>query len=296
VVDDSAALAAANLDLLCTNGCVYKLDNSAGSASANVDIPGTVGNTNPHSFSVWARAGASGTGGVLTRGGSGGGTVPIAGTSFQRYILADETPSSTAATLRIRANAGKVIYFILMQTEEMPFATSEIVTSGAAATRAQDVLTLDLSHIVSFSEISGFLAVGYRPKGFLSGTAQSLLVADNGSDADNTIGILLSGAGSSVQAYVRASGAPQFSGDNADAHIAGALKAAGIFWSPGNATILSGDLPEAGTYAGNPAGITNLNIGARTLGAEPFYGQITFVKIGMGCISVENLAAEMGAA
>jgi hypothetical protein len=294
VVSDSSALAAANLELLCTNGCVYKLDNSSGGSSANVDIPGAVGNTNPHSFSVWARAGSAGAGGALTRSGTSGGTAIITGASYQRYVLANETPSSSGSTLRVRANPGRVVYFILMQTEELPFATSEIIASGSAATRAQDVLTLDLGHIASFCETSGFLALGYRPKGFLSATAQSLLVADDGSDADDTIGIRLSAAGASIEAYVRASGAAQFSDNNADAHVAGVLKAAGILWLPGGAAILSGDVSKPGTYAADPAGITNLNIGARTSGAEPFYGQVTCLKIGMGCTTVQDLAAAIG--
>src|SRR5690606_20738143 len=48
VVDDSAELAAAGLDGICTSGMAFKFDNSAGTSTSWLYIAGNSGNTNPH--------------------------------------------------------------------------------------------------------------------------------------------------------------------------------------------------------------------------------------------------------
>jgi hypothetical protein len=60
VVDDTAALAAAGLDQICTSGKVYKADNSAASGSFTVSFPGTVGDTNKHSASLYVSSNGTG--------------------------------------------------------------------------------------------------------------------------------------------------------------------------------------------------------------------------------------------
>lgn len=293
VVSDVTALASSGLDAICTNGMVYKLDNSGGSTTAYVDIGGTTGNTNPHTFSVWAR-GTSGTIGTLTRSGTGSSTVNMNGNgAYARYVLANETPSGTTVQLRVRANAGKVVWFILSQLEEMPFATSEIITAGAAATRAADRVTYALTGKPCFSISQGYVGLRYRPKGFMPGVYQYLLVADNGSNSNDTIGIRINATSGDLGAYVRAGAVSQDSNSNNDVHIAGCMNGAGISWSPGQAVMLSGGKPNTKTYAGNPSGITSLNIGARTSGLEPFFGHITRLVVGARAKTAAGLGAKL---
>lgn len=293
VVSDSAALAKAKLDAICTNGNVFRLDNSGGSTTAYVDISGTTGNTNPHTFSVWIRGDAGGAG-SLTRTGSGGSSVNITGgLAYQRVVLGNETPNASSNSMRIRANAGRVLYFILNQLEEMPFATSEIMTAGAAATRASDRVTLSLAKTSYFSEASGYIGMRYRPKGFLAATYQYMFVADNGSNSQNTMGIRGNYGAQDISAYVRAGNVSQNSNSNNDTHIAGAMNACGITWGPGESTILSGGTANTKTYASDATGITTLNIGARTAGADPFFGHITKLVIGKGHKSTAALGAKL---
>lgn len=289
VVDDAAALAAAGLNLVCTSGKVYRLDNSAGSTTAYVDIGGTTGNINVHSFSAWVR-GNSGTVGYLTRSGTGGSTALITGgLPYQRLKLENETPSSTGGQIRVRANAGKIIWFILNQLEELPFCTSEIITAGAAATRAQDRLVLNLQGQLWFSAASGYMGVRYRPRGFIPGVYQYLAVADNGINADNTIGLRLNMDVNDIGAYVRAGAASQNGNSTADIIAATTLNACGLTWQAGQSSIISGGRTTTRSHTLDPSGITRLNIGGRTGGADPFYGHITDLLIGPGAVSVPDL-------
>ncbi|NBX65407.1 MAG: SGNH/GDSL hydrolase family protein [Proteobacteria bacterium] len=293
VVDDTAALATAKLDALCTNGMVFKLDNSAGTGTAYVDIGGQTGNTNPHTFSVWVR-GNSGTIGALTRSGTGANTLNMTGgLPYQRYVLANETPNITAVQMRIRANAGKVIWFILNQLEEMPFATSEIIINGAAATRSTDRVTYALSGKTWFNNAQGYFGIRYRPRGFMPSTYQYLLVADNGSNSDNTIGFRLNTTSNDLGAYVRAGAATQNANSNNDAHIAAIMNSAGITWQAGQSIMLSGGKANTKTYASNPTGMTTLNIGSRTAGADPFFGHVTKVVIGAQSKTPATLGARL---
>lgn len=293
VASDAAALATAGLDALCTSGMVYKLDNSAGTGTAYVDIGGTTGNTNPHTFSVWAR-GNSGTIGAISRTGTGAASVNMqGGIDYRRYVLANETPNVSTVQMRIRANAGKIIWFVLNQMEEMPFATSEIVIAGAAATRAADRLTYDLVGKSWFNVAQGYIGLRYRPKGFMPATYQYLLVADNGSSSNDTVGFRLNITANDIGAYVRAGGVSQNSFSNNDVHLVGCMNAGGITWQAGSSMTLSGGKTISKTYAANPAGITTLNIGARTGGAEPFFGHVSKVVVGAQVKTVAALGAKL---
>lgn len=145
VVDDSAALAAAGLSSICSSGKVYKLDNSGGASYATVQIGGATGNTNPHTFSVYARRTTPSNNANLTGSGSFPGSTAIdASGVYKRYSLTG-TPASTGDRFQVAALAGAVVYFILNQTEEASFVSSPIVTTGASATRAADSAGVTLS-------------------------------------------------------------------------------------------------------------------------------------------------------
>jgi hypothetical protein len=135
VVDDAAALAAAGLSGACTSGKAYKLDNTAGAANAIASINGTVGNLNAHAFSCYARATAGS--GSVGRSGSSVGAATFSSSAYAR-VSAVLTPTATTEVLRVQALPGAVVYFILAQLEEGAFATSPIITTGAAGTRNGD--------------------------------------------------------------------------------------------------------------------------------------------------------------
>ncbi|HYF20512.1 MAG TPA: hypothetical protein VEA40_21785 [Ramlibacter sp.] len=134
VVDDAAALAAAGLSSVCTSGKVYKLDNSAGAATADATVSGTVGNLNGHTTSVYWRGS-----GQAKLGLSGGlGTAQALGGSYVRHTDSNRTPAATSNVLMVRAEPGAIVYFILNQLEELPFVTTPIVVAGSAVTRTAD--------------------------------------------------------------------------------------------------------------------------------------------------------------
>ncbi|MCW1840615.1 hypothetical protein [Prosthecomicrobium hirschii] len=137
VVDDSAALAAAGLSAICTAGTVYRLDNSAGSGAAWAKVSGAVGNTNAHSFGVYARrTGAAAS--VFLTGGTG--SAAVAGSAYAWTGSANVTPAGTGVVLEIGANAGSVVHFILPQLVEAVSQGSIIPGDTlAAVTRTTDL-------------------------------------------------------------------------------------------------------------------------------------------------------------
>ena len=139
VVDDTAALAAAGLQLVCTSGKVFKFDNSAGVATAYAVLPGAIGNTNQHIQSCYGRGSGSWAFGLHAGVDSGGvGLASLAATYARRAGSPGAVPTSTSGAMRIQVQAGTVLYFILFQLEEGSSATSPIIIAGSAQTRQVD--------------------------------------------------------------------------------------------------------------------------------------------------------------
>ena len=131
VVDDTAALAAAGLGSICTSGNVFKLDNSAGAATATARITVSEPISGPHVASVHARRTGSGAV-VFGMSETAVRTAIPAGTDYARFSGYDPDGSGQ---LVIIADPGTVVWFILNQLEEGAFATPPIVTTGAGANR-----------------------------------------------------------------------------------------------------------------------------------------------------------------
>lgn len=149
VIDDSASLAAANLDQVCTTGNVYKLDNSAGSTNAQVDITGQVATLNPQTITMRCRS--SGSIQVYFSDGSGYATSAVTPSgTYSLFENSNITPADTTTQVRIRACAGAVVYFILLQLEENTVATpisyNDLLSS---ATRDADDVTVPMPSILS---------------------------------------------------------------------------------------------------------------------------------------------------
>lgn len=181
VVDDVASLAAAGLAAICFSGKVFKLDNSAGTTAAFATVVGGTGNTNIHSVSGWIRGGT----GALGIGGIARPTFAASG-AYRKLVVENQTPGSSSGTWGISADAGQVVYFILNQLEEGSFASPPIITTGAAATRAGDLLTADLTGKLAYG-VAGFIKVDVKNIGisgeqilaFNDGTLNNRLVLRN---------------------------------------------------------------------------------------------------------------------
>lgn len=137
VVSDTEALAAAGLSGVCTSGMVYKFDNSAGTAVAALTINGVTGNTNTHTVTAYVR----GTGSVQFRLAGVTDTNRTLTDSYERSVVI-ATPDTSTRNAYAVVPAGSVLYFILNQLEEGIFETTPIEVTGAAATRAPEVLTV----------------------------------------------------------------------------------------------------------------------------------------------------------
>jgi hypothetical protein len=133
-VSDTAALAAAGLSSVATSGQVWKLDNSGGTSTAVATASGSVGNTNPHSLSVWVR----GSGSVRLRLSGVNSSVFAPGAAYAWVTTLNVTPNSPGDQWSIWCATGSVAWFILPGLEEATSAGGPIITTGASATRGAD--------------------------------------------------------------------------------------------------------------------------------------------------------------
>jgi len=128
---DTAALAAAGLSGVV--GQVWRLNNTAGVSTATVAIDGVTGNVNNHTLSAYVR----GTGDVRVRlNGVNITATPLTAAYVRRTTTS--TPPDSGNLFSIWVAAGGDCYFTLPQLEEGAFATSPIITTGAAGTRVAD--------------------------------------------------------------------------------------------------------------------------------------------------------------
>lgn len=140
LVNDAAALAASGLDGICSNGMVYKLDNSQGTGVAGVRISGVSVINLPYAISVYSRGGIAYVGFVTSSGSTVGGSKQSVA-SPSTYVRTTHLLSGAAASIMgVRCVAGSVIYFILNQLEVGDVASSTIPTNAAATTRSADLL------------------------------------------------------------------------------------------------------------------------------------------------------------
>ena len=140
-VDDTAALATAGLDAICSNNLVYDIDNTLGVTNATCTIGGTCGNTNPHSFSMYGR---STTGAIITvQTTSSAGTLSFSSAAYTRLQSNNVTIDNAARQIRIVVAAGRRFRFTLPQLEEGSNSTTPIVNETAATcARAQESVYL----------------------------------------------------------------------------------------------------------------------------------------------------------
>ncbi|NQZ13245.1 MAG: hypothetical protein HRT94_00275 [Alphaproteobacteria bacterium] len=278
LVDDSSALTAVGLDQICTNGNVYRADNSAGTTDFVIQITGATGNLNPHSYSVYVRSPNST--GRTCRLASGAGELDIEGnTTWQRYIFENQTPDTTSREMTILVDAGKEIYFILNQLEEYQMATSVIKTQGASASRAADRPYVDnLTQYDWFDGNQGYFTCRYSLREILDQDSYIGVIHD-GSSSD-TVGLRLHSSNHALRGYVRAASSSQFTSNNSDVHMPNLCYSGGIRWNSTEVQLLSNGSERSGTMSALPNGLTRFEIGARNSGASPIHGHVQEVEIG----------------
>ncbi|MAZ75789.1 MAG: hypothetical protein CMH31_00620, partial [Micavibrio sp.] len=291
IVNDTTEIANAGLDLLCTNGNVYKADNTLGTTSFTLYIDGKVGNTNPHTLSAYVRSPSS-TGRVC-RFYVGGGTMNIDGDqAWQRYAYENEAPNSTGRKFTIIVDPGKELYFILNQLEEYPIATSVIPIRGAAADRKADrPYIANIDQYEWFDSAQGYFTCRYNLTELLSSDSY-IGVLHDGSSA-NTIGLRMDASTHVLRGYMRSSSSSQFTNANTDVHIPNICHVAGMRWDNAETSIISGGSVKTGTISTLPVTLNRLEIGARNGGSSPIHGHIQEIEIGKFNINVASLGIRL---
>lgn len=159
VVDDTAALAAAGLLGLCSNGKVYRLDNSAGTSSALASCSGSTGNTNTHSFGAFVRSVNGGTVGVFCGVSDQSSLITKTGPTFALLKNEGVVPEGAGASLCVKASAGAVVHFVLPQLVEATVFGSVIPGETlAAVTRTADLVQLAAAATATLSGTGAALA------------------------------------------------------------------------------------------------------------------------------------------
>ena len=291
VVDDSEALTAAGLEEICTSGKVFKAQATSSSTFV-VYVPGTVGNLNPHSVSIYARG--EGAGIRTARLSIGGSMLNItpASEGYQRYVYENLIPSNTGRKLTLSIDGNEAVYFILYQLEEGPYATSVIPVKGDSVTRPADRAFInEIDQQDWFDPAQGYMICRYAQQRLLETDAYAAVLND-GTSA-NTIGLRLDQTNHNLRSYIRANSTSQFILANQDYQIAGTLNAAGIKWNAGTAELLSGGQINNETLTQLPTGIHTLEIGARNGGASPMHGHIRSIEIGTQDLSLKQLGNKL---
>lgn len=292
VVSDTSALATANLDALCTNGNVFKADNSGGSTNFVVTLGGTVGNTNPHSYSIFARA----TGGTATfqlLGGSKSAT--ISGSSYTQYVVENDTPDITSRQLRLVVGAGRVCYFILNGLQEGKFYTTPIVIQGASATRAADKL-VDTSITTRnfYSAAQGAVVADFVLKDNTNQSQQHFLMLAEGTGLTNCMSAFMWGTRSKWLTRTYVDSSSQSSSDLGSVDKAGVRFPFGITWRNGAEVTVMGGAGVYGTITPSDTidGIDRFHVGGRN-STEQMTGYVRSLKFYNHYRSIAKMGADM---
>lgn len=276
IVDDSAELAAAGLDDVCTSGMVFKAEATTSSTFA-VYLPGAVGNTNSHSMSFYARGEGTGTRtAIINLGGDSLNVAPASG-GYIRYTHENLTPDGTTRKFTIAVDGNDTLYFILPQLEEYPACTSVIV--GDNATRQKDVIRInDLDEKNYFNPSEGFIA--FHGRLFDTTTRQFFYgISDNSSSQ-----MISSQISNNNDLYYRG-----FVTATSSQHVFASLVRPPpkepisnfVAWdSSGIVTIGSNGVIDRRDSLTLPTGLNILNIGARNNQSGPISGHIKIITIG----------------
>lgn len=290
-VDDTAQLQIAGLfgtDRPCANGKVFKLDNSTGTAVATAIFAGTVGNTNPHTSSVYFRGSGRAYVGVSATNGP-----DIVLTSGYQRATVTGTPTGTGAQSFVGARPGAVVFFILNQLVEGSQAGPIIVTAGAVASVGADILQL-APPITTEEDFVMWATADLR-----SNPEQLALVNLSDGTTGNRISVFKI-SGGNLDAAVASGGTVQSVGrPTGSGNIFGRcvllLRRSSGNWTFGykkpDGTVAVG-VPAAGAF---PVGINRFDVGSLLTGSQT-RSPIEFVGIRKGPFSDADIIAILQAA
>lgn len=295
VTTDATAIGVAKLDLLVTNNV---FEASGGASGGTVVLPGTTGSTSNSSFSTWARI-TAGTSCTLTHNGTSPGTTTISGAAYARFKLENQTISGTGVQMVLTIPAGTTVRFILCQIEVAGFCSSEIITSGAAATRFLDGISdTSLTSRDWFRVAKGAIIADVTLDNIGAGNAGAMcafFVGSGTANFTNCIGVSTTSPSTrrkSLSRYYVAS-SQQLSTDVGSLDATDQRYAFATSWVDGQyATMASG----AGTYqtfnVGTLSGIDRLYVGARG-GNDPLFGHVRRLKVYKNYRTPRQLARDM---
>lgn len=198
VVDDTAALTALGLQTIVSNGKVYKANNEGASAFMAVNISGQCGNTNTHSYVIYARESTVNANNLVRMIGTGGQSniTVINSSTWTKLVVNGFTPLNADNTLAIRVQQGYSVYFILPGLHESISAPYYPVVDATDGLNAITMAASDLSYPrASVPPLS--LADGFQFRARI--TPRALPTTDNWLWSDNgTNGLYIKGTDSKV--------------------------------------------------------------------------------------------------
>jgi len=158
IVDDSTALAAANLDRIAPSGKSYQVDNSGGSTVANVDLTGALSAAD-HNISFFLRGTTGASDGVTLRTNTVDGTEQAMTAGWARY---NETITAQASdTTRLEVNAGDTVIFLFPTSGVETVPSSMVLTEGASNARTATKGVIPQAG--NFSHTNGTIFIDWTP-------------------------------------------------------------------------------------------------------------------------------------
>lgn len=294
-VDDIAQLQLAGLygaDRPCTNGKVYKLDNSAGTTLAIARASGSTGNTNQHTSSVYVPGGSGGLGQFIS------GTERVVFPASSAYVRRTLTfiPADTGRSFNILADPGQIVYFILNQLVEGLQAGPIIVSAGAAAGVGAD----NLSTAVAAGGEDHVFIVAITFRSASDGANIERFFSINDGTNNNRMWCQRDASGSVSQGMIAAGVSQSTTGPNSGVVTTGRLVAclyrrdgrerAGFKLPNGTVTVTAGD-PGASSW---PT-VTTLNVGHH-LGVLQSKHLVEFIGLRKGTFTDADIIAILQAA
>jgi hypothetical protein len=148
VVDKTSELTALGLQNIVSGLKVYRANNEGASAFMSVAIAGVCGNTNKHSYAIWAMESAVDVGNLVRITGTGGvsNNVAINSTTLRRITAENFTPLNADNQIAIRVQQGFSVYFILPALTETMAATAYPVVDSTDAAAAVTFTATDFSY------------------------------------------------------------------------------------------------------------------------------------------------------
>ena len=247
--------------------------SSATATTANATVLQTYSNiAASRVFSVFLKR-ITGTGTIqLTQDNGSTWTTVTLTSSWQRFILPQQSTLNPTFGMKI-VTSGDVVGFDCSQLEAGTFATSPILTTTAAVTRAIDVA--NVSSIPWFNATVGSFAIEAILRTAAPTNNQSTADFNDGS-INNRIGLYTTPAGA-ADATVTISGTSALSGVTIGGPSAGAVfRQAMRYIASNNKAAYAGSIDSSGTLTASalPTGISQLRIGDRQDGTRPINGWV----------------------